>query len=83
MRAVAVTNMLKGLKMTRKSDDDNNDEDPSQDRSAVKRWAKDWMIGGSSSGRGWEFFSPPSRQDRLWGTPSPLSNGYQGLFPWE
>jgi len=23
-----------------------------------------------------------SRVQRLWGTPSLLSNGYQGLFPW-
>jgi len=28
-------------------------------------------------GRGWEFFSSPSRPDRL----SLLSSGYQGFFP--
>jgi hypothetical protein len=28
---------------------------------------------------GWEFFSSPPRQERLWGPPSLLSNGYQGL----
>jgi hypothetical protein len=40
-----------------------------------------WMIGCSSPGRGWEFFSPPL-PDRLWSPPSLLSNRYQGLFPW-
>jgi hypothetical protein len=39
------------------------------------------MIGGSSPGRGWEFFSSPSRQDRLWGPPSFLYSGYRGSFP--
>jgi len=28
------------------------------------------------------FFSSPSRPDRLWGPPSLIFNGYQGLFPW-
>jgi hypothetical protein len=32
--------------------------------------------------RGWEFFSPPPRPERLWGLPTLVSNGYQGLFPW-
>jgi hypothetical protein len=27
------------------------------------------------------FFSSPCRPDRFWGPPSPLHNGYQGLFP--
>jgi hypothetical protein len=54
----------------------------SQDSSVVQRWVTGWMIGGSSSGRGWEFFSSPPRPDRLWDSPSLLSNGYQGLFPW-
>jgi len=38
------------------------------------------MVGGSSPIKGWEFFSPPPRPDRLWGPPSLLSNGYQELF---
>jgi hypothetical protein len=29
-----------------------------------------------------EFFSSPPRPERLWGPPSLLANGYQGLFPW-
>jgi hypothetical protein len=37
------------------------------------------MIGGSSPGRGFEFFSSP-RPDRLCDPHSPLSNGYQGLI---
>jgi len=36
-----------------------------------------------SPDRGWEFFSLPPCPDRLWGAPSLLSNGYQGLFPWD
>jgi hypothetical protein len=38
--------------------------------------------GVSSPCRGWEFFYLPPHPDRLWGPPSLLSNGYQGLFPW-
>jgi hypothetical protein len=41
------------------------------------------MIGGSSPGRGWKFFSSPlPGPDRLWDPPSLLPNGYQGYFPW-
>jgi len=28
----------------------------------------------------WDFFSSPSRPDRLWGPPSFLSTGYKGAF---
>jgi hypothetical protein len=38
---------------------------------------------GSIPGGCWEFFSSPPRREGLWGPPSLLSNGYQGLFPWE
>jgi len=37
---------------------------------------------GWSPGRGWEFFSSPTRRDWPWGSPSLLSNGYHGHFPW-
>jgi hypothetical protein len=33
--------------------------------SVVQPWATASMIGGSSPGRGWEFFSSPPRSDRL------------------
>jgi hypothetical protein len=53
------------------------------DNSVVYRWATEWMIGGSNTGRSWKFFCSPSRPDRVWGAPSLLSDGYQGLssFP--
>jgi hypothetical protein len=35
---------------------------------------------GSISGNA-KFFPFPQRQDRLWGPPSLLSNGYRELFP--
>jgi len=40
------------------------------------------MIGGLRPDRGWEFSSSPLHPDQLWGLPSLLVNGYQGLFPW-
>jgi hypothetical protein len=40
------------------------------------------MIGGSSPGKGWEFFSSPPRPDRLWSPRGLVSIGYQGLHPW-
>jgi hypothetical protein len=43
---------------------------------------RDGWWGGSSPGRGWEFFSSPPRSDRLWGPPSLLSKGHQWVFPW-
>jgi len=36
---------------------------------------------GLISGRGYEFFSSPSRLDRIWGAHSLLSNGCRGLSP--
>jgi len=29
------------------------------------------------------YFGTWTESSRLWGPPSPLSNGYQGLFLWE
>jgi hypothetical protein len=40
------------------------------------------LIGSSSPGRGWEFFSSPPCPDRHWGPPSLLSRGYPELFHW-
>jgi hypothetical protein len=37
---------------------------------------------GFDSRRGREFLSSPPRPERLWGPPSLLSNGYQGIFLW-
>jgi hypothetical protein len=40
----------------------------------------DWMIGSSTPGRSWEFFSSPPRPDRLRGPHSLLYDGYAGSF---
>jgi len=40
------------------------------------------MIGVSSPDRSCKFFSSSPCPDQLWGSPSFLSIGYQGLFPW-
>jgi hypothetical protein len=44
-------------------------------------WATGWMIGGSSPGMVWEFFSSPPRPDRLWGLPASYSVGTGDSFP--
>jgi len=40
------------------------------------------MNGGSSPGRGWQFFCSPPFTGRLWGPASLLASGYQVPFPW-
>jgi hypothetical protein len=47
----------------------------------VQRRATGWMTGGSGPDRGWEFFSSLPYPYQLWGPPSLLSNGYEGLLP--
>jgi hypothetical protein len=46
----------------------------------VQRWAMDWMIGGSSPGRSWEFFSSPPDPDLLWDPSNLLSKGTRDSF---
>jgi len=48
----------------------------------IAQWYSAGLIGGSSPGRGWEFFSSTPRPDLLWGLPSLLLSAYQRLFPW-
>jgi hypothetical protein len=47
-----------------------------------ERAGSHWIGGDSSPGKGWEFLSSPPSPNRPWRPPSPLSNRYQGLFPW-
>jgi hypothetical protein len=37
--------------------------------------------GGSSPGRGWEFFSSPPRPGLFWGPPASYTVGTSGSFP--
>jgi hypothetical protein len=53
-----------------------------RDSSVVWQWATGGVNDSSSPGRGWEFFFSPPRPDRLWGPPSLLYNGYEGLSLW-
>jgi hypothetical protein len=41
--------------------------------------AMGWMAGFNSQ-QGQEIFVFTQHLDQLWGPPSPLTNGYQGLF---
>jgi hypothetical protein len=54
---------------------DRHDSYKSRYTSVVNRWAAGWMIGGSSTGRGWQFLSSPPRPDLLSGPPTLLSCG--------
>jgi len=44
--------------------------------SRIVQWYSAACSGGSSPGRGWEFFSSPPPPDRLWGPRIFLYNGY-------
>jgi hypothetical protein len=51
-------------------------------RARIAQWYRAWLLprwsGGSSPGRGWEFFSLPPRTNWLWGQPRRLSGSFPG-----
>jgi hypothetical protein len=46
-----------------------------------QRWATSWMIGGSSSDRGWEFFLHHRVQTGSGAHPASYPMGTRGSFP--
>jgi hypothetical protein len=53
--------------------------------SRYSNWVTGWTTVKScfDSRQGMRYYSSPKRQDKLWGPPSLLFNGYQGHFPRE